>query len=89
MLHGEKPSGGNDLSYFEVLDKSCVRPTVEYAIPVWSFRVNQDKLSALDILQAKVCRRLLSIDVLQSEVDYHESRENLNNGNSHERNKCS
>ena len=36
-----------------------VRPAIEYANPVWSFRITSAQLGSLDVLQAKVCRRLL------------------------------
>gem|GEM_PF-6289982 len=59
-----------------LLYKSYVRPTIEYAIPVWSFRATAAQLSMLDILQAKVCRRLLKSGRI--EFDINESKDTLN-----------
>ena len=53
-----------------------MRPSIEYATPVWCFRATQDHLDALDVLQARVWRRIL----LSSNIpfDRQESKENLN-----------
>ena len=59
-----------------LLYKSYVRPAVEYAIPVWCFRITQAQITALDILQAKICRRLLKS--CHQNFEYDESKENLN-----------
>ena len=59
-----------------LLYKCYVRPTVEYAVPVWCFSLTVAQLSALDILQARVCRRILKS--FNIPVDFHESKGNLN-----------
>ena len=59
-----------------LLYKSYVRPAVEYAIPVWCFRITQAQITALDILQAKICRRILKS--CHQNFEYDESKENLN-----------
>jgi len=59
-----------------LLYKSYVRPMVEYAIPVWCFRLTNTQLSSLDILQARVCRRFLKRKSIP--FDSHETKENLN-----------
>ena len=50
--------------------------TVEYAVSVWFLRIPLAQLSLLDMLQAKVCRRLLRSAKVTS--DPHESKDNLN-----------
>ena len=42
-----------------LLYKSYVRPTIEYATPIWSLTLTTAQLAMFDVLQAKVCRRLL------------------------------
>ena len=53
----------------------CVRQ-LNYAIPVWSFRTTFAQLKSLDVLQAKVCRRLLKSAKIT--FDINESKSNLN-----------
>ena len=63
-------------SHILLLYKSYVRPAIEYAIPVWSFRITSAQLESLDVLQAKVCRRLLKLAKIT--FDIYESKSNLN-----------
>ena len=63
-------------SYIALLYKSYVRPAIVYAIPVWSRRITSAQLEALDVLQAKVCRRLLRSAKI--DFDIFESKSNLN-----------
>lgn len=59
-----------------LLYKSYVRPTIEYAVSVWCFRLPAALLSKLDVLQARICRRYLrSMKVV---FDIHETKESLN-----------
>ena len=59
-----------------LLYKAYVRPAVEYAVPVWFCRVPLNLLAKLDVLQAKVCRRLLKSAGMS--FDRYETKENLN-----------
>ena len=69
---------GRHLSHAHIalLYKSYVRPTVEYAIPVWCFRLTASQLESLDTLQAKICRCLLRSAKI--DFDRYESKNNLN-----------
>eukprot|EP00117_Sycon_ciliatum_P022330 scpid108492/ scgid19298/ len=59
-----------------MLYKQYVRPALEYAIRVWHCRMTAQQLSALDVLQAKVCRAFLRKKAVQ--FDTHETKENFN-----------
>ena len=59
-----------------LLYKSYVRPTIEYATPIWSLTPTTAQLAMFDVLQAKVCRRLLRSAKI--EFDRYESKDSLN-----------
>lgn len=59
-----------------LLYKSYVRPSVEYAIPVWYCRLTREQQAILDKFQAKICRCYLRSQKI--EFDQHETKENLN-----------
>ena len=63
-------------SYIALLYKPYVRPAIEYAFPVWSLRITSAQLESLDVLQAKVCRRLLRS--VKIDFDNFESKSNWN-----------
>ena len=63
-------------SVIMLLYKSYIRPTVEYAVSVWCFKLPSTILSELDVLQAKICRRYLRNKKISFAI--YETKESLN-----------
>lgn len=55
------------------LYKGYVRPTIEYASPIWCFSITKAQLQSLDVLQARVVRRFLSRKNIPFNRDDHKS----------------
>ena len=53
-----------------------VRPTIEYATPIWTLTLTTPQLAMFDVLQAKVCRQLLGSAKIK--FDRYESNNSLN-----------